>query len=94
MPPALDGLRVEVELFGQRFEIGYRVRGAGCGVDSLRLDGRALAFGEDANPYRRGAARVALSDLAAGPDGAEARVRRLEIDVGIPEASNASRIAP
>ena len=64
LPPALDGLRVEVELLGQRFEIRYRVRGAGCGVDALQLDGRALAFGEEPNPYRRGAARVALSELA------------------------------
>jgi hypothetical protein len=30
LPPALDGLRVEVELLGQRFEIRYRVRGAGA----------------------------------------------------------------
>jgi CubicO group peptidase (beta-lactamase class C family) len=67
LPPALDGLRVEVDLLGQRFDIRYRVRGAGCGVDALQLDGHMLAFGEEANPYRRGAARVALSDLAAEP---------------------------
>ena len=74
---------------GQRFEIRYRVRGAGCGVDALQLDGRALAFGEEPNPYRRGAARVALSDLAAGPD-AGARPRRLEIGVGIAVVSGSS----
>ncbi len=89
LPPALDGLRVEVELRGQRFEIRYRVRGAGCGVDALQLDGCALAFGEEPNPYRRGAARVALSDLAAGPD-AGARPRRLEIGVGIAVVSGSS----
>jgi cellobiose phosphorylase len=83
LPPALDGLRVEVVLLGQRFDIRYRMRGAGCGVASLSLDGRALAFVEDANPYRRGAARVALTELAAAPDGA--RPRRLDIEVGIPD---------
>ncbi len=79
---------------GQRFEILYRVRGAGCGADALQLNGRVLAFGEEANPYRRGAARVALSDLAARPDGDAARARRLDIDVGIREASGASGSAP
>ena len=83
LPPALDGLRVDVVLLGQRFEIRYRVRGAGCGVDALQLDGGMLAFGEEANPYRRGAARVALSDLAARPDGL--RPRRLGIEVGNPD---------
>ncbi|MEO6743189.1 MAG: hypothetical protein ABIS28_22020, partial [Caldimonas sp.] len=93
LPPALDGLRVEVVLLGQRFDIRYRVRGAGCGVDALQLDGRSLPFGEEANPYRRGAARVALSDLAAGPD-AGARPRRLEISVGVAETSGSSAHAP
>ena len=88
LPPSLDGLRVEIGLLGQRFEIRYRVRGAGCGVDAIQLDGRALAFGEEPNPYRRGAARVALSDLAAGVDGE--RARRLDISVGIADAPNAS----
>ena len=94
LPPALDGLRVEVDLLGQRFDIRYRVRGAGCGVDALQLDGHMLAFGEEANPYRRGAARVALSDLAARADGDAARARRLDIDVGIREAAGASQSAP
>ena len=85
LPPALDGLRVDVVLLAQPFELTYRVHGAGCGVGSLRLDDRALAFGEDANPYRRGAARVALADLAA--KSADDRPRRLQIEVGSHAAS-------
>ena len=73
-------------LLGRPFEIRYRVRGAGCGVERDQLDGRELAFGEEPNPYRRGAARVALSDMAAGPD-VGSRPRRLEIGVGIAGAS-------
>jgi cellobiose phosphorylase len=80
LPPALDGLRVEAVLLGQPFEIGYRVCGTGCSVGALRLDGAALAFTEEANPYRRGAARVALAEVAGGADGM--RPRRLEIEVG------------
>jgi cellobiose phosphorylase len=92
LPPALDGLRIEIGLLGQRFEIGYRVRGAGCGVDALQLDGLPLTFDEEPNPYRRGAARVALGDLAAAADAT--RPRRLDIVVGTagePKASETAR---
>jgi cellobiose phosphorylase len=80
LPPALDGLRVQVTLLGQPLEIVYRVRGSGHGVETLQLDGRALAFETDANPYRRGAARVALGALAAVRPGESAR--QLVVDVG------------
>jgi len=80
LPPALDGLRVDVVLLEQRFELTYRVHGAGCGVSAAQLDDETLAFSEEANPYRRGAARVALDDLAArSADGPQ---RRLQIEVG------------
>ena len=82
LPPALDGLCVEAVLLGQPFEISYRVRGAGCGVVAMQLDGAALEFTEEANPYRRGAARVALAEMAIGADGS--RPRRLRIEVGNP----------
>ena len=83
LPPVLDGLRVDAVLLGQPFEIDYRVFGKGCGVRALRLDGGALAYSEEVNPYRRGAARVALAEIGAGAGGA--RLRRLEIEVGTPE---------
>jgi len=83
LPPALDGLRVAVALLGQPYEITYRVGAAGCGVTALQLDGASLPYTEEAHPYRRGAARVALAALAEGAQGV--RARRLEIDVGAPD---------
>ena len=85
LPAALDGTSVGATLLGHDLEIVYRVRGAGCGVRSLQLDGRSLAFDEEPNPYRRGAARVLLRDVAAAL--ASARHRQLVVDVG--EASAA-----
>src|SRR5207253_2528200 len=79
----LLGLRLEAALLGQPFEISYRVRGAGCGVVAMQLDGAALAFTEEVNPYRRGAARVALMAVAGGADCI--RTRRLAIEVGNPD---------
>ena len=87
LPKALDRLRVDVELLGQPLEMVYRVRGAGCGVTALRLDGATLQSAEEANPYRRGAARVALAEESGGADGI--RPRRLEILVGNPDPSDA-----
>lgn len=60
MPQALDGLRVETALCDRRMEIHYRVGVRGAGVTALTLNGQALSFTVDANPHRRGAARVLL----------------------------------
>ena len=70
-------------LLGQPYEITYRVAAAGCGVTALQLDGASLPYAEEAHPYRRGAARVALAALTEGAQGV--RARRLEIDVGAPD---------
>ena len=78
LPAALDGLRLNVVLLHNHLEVVYRVQGAGCGVTALQLDGRPLAFVEEAHPYRRGAARVPLGDLSAARAGA----RRLVVSVG------------
>jgi len=80
LPAALDGMRLGATLLGHELEIVYRVRGAGCGVRSLELDGRPLAFEVEPNPYRRGAARVSLLDVAAAL--ASAHRRQLVVDVG------------
>ena len=69
LPSALDGLRLNVVLLQNDLEVVYRVQGRGCGVTALQLDGRPLAFVEEANPYRRGAARVLLGDVAAARAG-------------------------
>jgi len=87
LPPALDGLRVHAVLMGHEIEIVYRVQGTGCGVHALTLDGRPLASTEEANPYRRGAARIALSGLL---EEAEATHRRIVVvQVGQAGASGA-----
>ncbi len=59
IPAALDGMRVQTQLFGRPFDVVYSIRGTGCGVNGLVLNDRPLAFTSGANPHRRGAARVA-----------------------------------
>ena len=80
LPAALDGTRVRAVLLQHELEIVYRVRGAGFGVSALQLDGQPIAYTEEPNPYRRGAVRVALLDMAAALAGA--RHRQLLIHVG------------
>lgn len=58
MPAMLDGLQVRIELFGRPVTVLYAVRGAGCGVDSVTIDGQRLALTHQPNPHRRGAARI------------------------------------
>ncbi len=80
LPAALDGMRLGATLLKHDLEIVYRVRGTGCGVRSLQLDGRPLAFEVQPNPYRSGAARVSLLDVAAAL--ASGHRRQLVVDVG------------
>jgi 1,2-beta-oligoglucan phosphorylase len=63
IPPDLDGLRVQTALLGRPTEVQYRVRGAGCGVTSIVVNGAVMPFTTRPNPHRRGAALVANSDL-------------------------------
>lgn len=63
MPISLDGLRVEMDLFGRRFVIRYRVAGKGHGPISISLNGRALVFDRLENPYRVGGAELTLASL-------------------------------
>jgi cellobiose phosphorylase len=85
LPVALDGMRISAALLGREVEIVYRVRGSGFGVSALQLDGVSLSFSEEANPYRRGAARVPLRDLLAAmaPEGR----CRLTVHVGDADAA-------
>ena len=60
IPPSLDGLRVEVEMFGIPFEVTYRVERVGCGPVTVKLNGRDLPFARLENPYRLGAAEIPI----------------------------------
>jgi cellobiose phosphorylase len=65
LPRALDGLRSQIEVGGVPLEIVYRVGARGHGPTALALDGRALAFEREANPYRTGGAEIPIAALGA-----------------------------
>lgn len=58
MPALLDGLQVRIDLFGKSVTVVYAVQGAGCGVNSVAIDGQQMALTHQPNPHRRGAARI------------------------------------
>jgi 1,2-beta-oligoglucan phosphorylase len=60
--------------------VHYRVGPAGCGVQSVHLNGQPLAFQREANPYRLGAARLGWAELAGSAVSDEPD--RLEIVLG------------
>lgn len=60
-------------------DIEYRLGPQGCGPLALLLDGQPLPFTRGANPYRTGAADVALADLAPR---LTAGARRLVVHTG------------
>jgi hypothetical protein len=45
--------------------VKYTVGAKGCGVSKIELNGRALSFEREHNPYREGAARVAIEAVRA-----------------------------
>lgn len=53
LSPALDGLRVQLPLYGQAVDVHYRVGPAGHGPLAVALDGEPLALQPGDNPYRR-----------------------------------------
>ncbi len=63
IPGALDGLRVETSLRGRPVKIHYRIGASGCGVNEITLNGQSLSFTREANPHRRGAARVSMASV-------------------------------
>jgi len=69
MPVALDGLKVKTQLAGCPVEVIYRINGKGCGPVSLSLNGVALDFIREHNPYRAGAARISMEAILAGFQG-------------------------
>ncbi|HEY6640795.1 GH36-type glycosyl hydrolase domain-containing protein [Povalibacter sp.] len=65
MSPRLSGLKVRTRLCDHDVEVTYLVGPAGCGVSSVVANGKVLPMTRDAHPYRSGAARIAVTDLAA-----------------------------
>jgi cellobiose phosphorylase len=63
IPAALDGLKVILQLAGHPVEITYQITGRGCGPTAITLNGVNLAFVREENPYRPGAARIAMDAL-------------------------------
>jgi 1,2-beta-oligoglucan phosphorylase len=63
IPAALDGMRVATTLLGRPVELRYQIKGAGCGVNRITLNGTELVFDTDSNPHRRGAALLARAAL-------------------------------
>jgi CRISPR-associated protein Csx3 len=64
IPKALDGLRAAVELADRRATVVYRVARAGHGPTAIAVNGTAVPFAREPNPYRSGGARLALATLA------------------------------
>lgn len=58
IPVALNGLRVRLSLFGKSASLNYEINGAGWGVSAVSVNGQDLPLRHDANPYRKGAARI------------------------------------
>lgn len=63
VPQALDGLRAGIELAGKPVEVVYRVAASGSGPTALALNGAALPFEREPNPYRTGGAAVPMAVL-------------------------------
>jgi cellobiose phosphorylase len=64
IPPALDGLRADVELAGRRVAVRYRCAGSGVGPVAVALNGAALPFTRLENPYRTGGVVVPMATIA------------------------------
>jgi 1,2-beta-oligoglucan phosphorylase len=65
MPPDLNGLTAELTLMGSLVEVQYEVQGKGCGVSAVRINGTAVGFSREPNPYRLGAARLPIAEARA-----------------------------
>ncbi len=65
LPLSLDGLRATIEVAGMPIKIVYAIRERGYGPTALTLNGAALAFEAESNPYRAGGAIVPMEVLRA-----------------------------
>ena len=65
VPVALDGLKAKIDLLGGRIEILYHIKKKGCGPVSVHLNGVALDFIREHNPYRSGGVRIPLESISS-----------------------------
>jgi cellobiose phosphorylase len=63
IPKSLDGLRADVELAGKRVSVVYNTEELGHGPTAVTLNGKALRFDREANPYRAGGVEVSMAAL-------------------------------
>jgi cellobiose phosphorylase len=63
LPRSLDGLRINLNIAGARFELTYEVGEKGSGPVALVLNGAPLSFARLDNPYRTGGVEVSLDHL-------------------------------
>jgi cellobiose phosphorylase len=77
LPRALDGLAVDLEVDERPLRIVYAIANRGCGPMALELNGTALPFEREPNPYRTGGAIVPMAVLREhlGTSGNELKVR-------------------
>jgi cellobiose phosphorylase len=79
IPRELDGLRIEIDLGGHRFDVRYQRGAQGAGPQSLLLNGTPLRFERQENPYREGGVKV---DLELWREALVSGINRLEIHLG------------
>ncbi|GAB6066760.1 hypothetical protein JCM13664_00780 [Methylothermus subterraneus] len=65
LPKVLDGMRIELELFGYPVEVVYHRDKLGFGPRAICLNGSDLPFNRCPNPYRLGGAAVEGAKLKA-----------------------------
>ncbi len=65
MPSGLDGLQARLPVAGRWVDVVYRLGAKGHGPTRLELNGEVLAFTRGLNPYRTGAAEVAMAAIEA-----------------------------
>ncbi len=61
IPKSLDGLRADVELCGKAVSVVYRTQRLGHGPTAVTLNGTALRFDREANPYRVGGVELSMA---------------------------------
>jgi cellobiose phosphorylase len=63
IPPALNGLQAAVMLAGKPVGMTYRIGSVGYGPVALTLNGEALSFTREANPFRTGGVSVSTEQV-------------------------------
>jgi hypothetical protein len=65
LAPTLDGLCATVQLCGREVRFLYRVLGAGFGPSAVTVNGQALPFEREPQPYRKGGATFSRARFEA-----------------------------